>query len=223
MSTLSIFVDESGDFGAHSDYYIVALIMHNQDDDLSYHLDALDQHLWSVAGLAADGAVHTGPAIRGENQYRDLPLETRKREFNRIFPFARKVPVTHRTFSFRKREHSDRIRLKEAFSRALQQFLRDNAGYFLAFDQVILYYDNGQAEITDVLHTRLNIFFGEVEFRRVAPARYRLFQVADLHCTLELLRLKLEDNRLSKSDLYFFGSRRRLQKDYLFKLGDKQL
>ncbi|MDR1428480.1 MAG: hypothetical protein LBJ08_12110 [Bifidobacteriaceae bacterium] len=73
-----------------------------------------------------------------------------------------------------------------------------------------------------MLNTLFNAFFFEVDSRPVVPAQYRLFQVADLHCTLELLRIKLEDHKLSRSDLYFFGRKRSLRKDYLSKLGHKR-
>ena len=35
---LSVFIDESGDFGqynSHSPYYLVAMVLHNQDVDIS--------------------------------------------------------------------------------------------------------------------------------------------------------------------------------------------
>lgn len=41
MKTLSIFVDESGDFGSytkHSPYYIIAMVFHNQTIDLAEHI-----------------------------------------------------------------------------------------------------------------------------------------------------------------------------------------
>ncbi|MDR1265499.1 MAG: DUF3800 domain-containing protein [Propionibacteriaceae bacterium] len=223
MADLSIFCDEAGDFGTDSDYYVLALVLHQQDNDITALLEKLTEELrLGVDGLDADRAIHTGPAIRGENEYRSLPVETRQREFNRLFAFARRAPVRHQTFTFRKRDHPDRLKLKGTISRALSLFLRDNAEYFLSFERVIIYYDNGQAEITDVLNTLFNAFFFEVDFRRVLPAQYRLFQVADLHCTLELLRVKLEENKLSHSDLYFFESRHRLRKNYLGKLDHKQ-
>jgi len=223
VSTLSIFVDESGDFGAHSDYYVVALVMHNQDDDLSDELAAFADALRLIEGFVGDRVIHTGPAIRRENGYAELPVEIRKREVDRLFAFARRVPVVHVTFSFRKRQYPERPQLKAALFTALARFLRDHAAYFLSFDQVIVYYDNGQAEVTAVLNALFRDFFFEIDFRRADSTRYRLLQVADLHCTLELLRIKLKENRLSKSDLYFFGSRRRLQKDYLNKLDHKRL
>ena len=36
------------------------------------------------------------------------------------------------------------------------------------------------------------VMLPQVEFRKVIPADYRLFQVADLFCTLELVSLKYE-------------------------------
>lgn len=49
-----------------------------------------------------------------------------------------------------------------------------------------------------------NALLFEVEMRRVHPADYYLFQAADLICTLELLAIKRESSRLSKSDRSFF-------------------
>jgi hypothetical protein len=216
---LSIFADESGDFGdvGGSDYYVLVLVLHDQSRDITAALDRLNAEL-RLAGLNPDHAIHSGAAIRGEDEYRGEPVEQRLREFTRLFTFAQKIPATYQSFRFRKREHPDRLRLKGAISRSLSVFLRDNAAYFLGFDRVTVYYDNGQAEITDVLNTLLNAFFFDVDFRRVSPASYRLFQVADLYATLELLQAKSEDHRLSRSDLYFFESRRALHKDYLSKL-----
>lgn len=39
MSELSVFIDESGDFGSyehHAPYYIITLVFHNQSSDISY-------------------------------------------------------------------------------------------------------------------------------------------------------------------------------------------
>lgn len=45
MKELSIFVDESGDFGEyaqHSPYYIVSMILHDQENDISANIARLD-------------------------------------------------------------------------------------------------------------------------------------------------------------------------------------
>ena len=52
MNELSIFIDESRDFGEYSNispYYIVALVIHHQEADISAQLQQLES---SLAGLA---------------------------------------------------------------------------------------------------------------------------------------------------------------------------
>ena len=50
----------------------------------------------------------------------------------------------------------------------------------------------------------------------VSPEKYKLFQVADLACTLELTRLKLEETgALSPSEYQFFGGSKNFRKNFL--------
>ena len=51
MSELSIFVDESGDFGAyekHAPYYIISMVMHDQAVDISEDLKCFEQEVQSL-------------------------------------------------------------------------------------------------------------------------------------------------------------------------------
>ncbi|MDR0990358.1 MAG: DUF3800 domain-containing protein [Propionibacteriaceae bacterium] len=217
MADLSIFADESGDFGDQSYYYIISLVFHEQQHNISGHIAKLAESLSNVKDLSQNHTIHTGAAIRREDEYRTIDIETRKAVFTRLFAFARSAPITHQAFHFRKKEHTDRLALKGAISRTLGLFLRDNASYFLSFDRVVIYYDNGQSEITEVLNTLFNGFLFNVEFRKVMPSQYRLFQVADLCCTLELMQVKIDTNQLSRSELFFFRGKRLLKKDYLDK------
>jgi hypothetical protein len=196
-------------------------VFHEQSHDIAEPLMKLAGSLRNL-GLNDDRAIHTGASIRREDECRDMGIEVRKGAFMRLSAFARAAPITYQSFGFRKKEHPDRLDLKGAISRAMSQFLRDNSEYFLSSNRVSVYYDNGQAEITNVLNTLFNAFFFNVKFRRVAPSAYRLFQVADLCCTLELMRTKLEANRLTKSGLFFFRGKRPLKKDYLDKLDRKR-
>lgn len=46
MKTLSVFVDESGDFGAyqpHSPYYIFTLVFHDQGNSIEHPIDLLEK------------------------------------------------------------------------------------------------------------------------------------------------------------------------------------
>ena len=62
----------------------------------------------------------------------------------------------------------------------------------------------------------------EVEFRKVLPSDYRLFQVADLICTLELMHLKMERKTISKHELAFWGKESDFRKNYLKRLYQKE-
>ncbi|WP_303165935.1 hypothetical protein [Phascolarctobacterium sp.] len=92
---------------------------------------------------------------------------------------------------------------------------------FLHFDNVKIYYDNGQVEVNKILSSVFNALLPKVEFRKVVPSQYKLFQVADLLCTMYLIQLKLESNFLSRSEIYFFGNERDLKKNYLKPLSKK--
>ena len=90
-------------------------------------------------------------------------------------------------------------------------------------DRVKINYDNGQVEVSRILSSAFNILLDNVEFRRVLPSEYRLFQVADLICTLKLAELKLEKHILSKSEKFFFEDVRTLKKNYLKPISQKEI
>lgn len=64
MRELSVFVDESGDIGGESRYYLLSLVFHDQSDDLSRTMRLYEQDL-AVRGLA-DIPLHLNPLMRGE-------------------------------------------------------------------------------------------------------------------------------------------------------------
>lgn len=48
MKELSVFIDESGDFGEYSNetpYYIVTLVFHDQENDIGEYVERLDAQL----------------------------------------------------------------------------------------------------------------------------------------------------------------------------------
>ena len=77
-------------------------------------------------------------------------------------------------------------------SKALAYVLRNNENFWNSFDKVIIYYDNGQIELTKILTSVFSTLYTHVEFRKVKPVDYKLFQIADLICTMELLSEKAE-------------------------------
>lgn len=80
---------------------------------------------------------------------------------------------------------TDSLELVGTLSKQLSTFLRDNHAYFAVYDRVVIYYDNGQRELTKILISIFNATIGHVEYKLATPLNYRLFQMADVICTLE--------------------------------------
>ena len=99
-------------------------------------------------------------------------------------------------------------------SRELGRFVREHLRFFQSFERLIVYYDNGQKEISTIINAVFNVLV-DAEIRRVRPSDYCLFQAADMFCTLELVRRKLEGAGLGKSEEVFFHGARALRKNYL--------
>ena len=208
--TLSIFIDESGDFGAFDDkapYYIVAMVLHNQQIDISSDINNLDLQVYDLG--FPPHAIHVGPIIRMESIYeRYEDPGNRRKLLNALYHFTRKLDINYLSPYVKKSECSDFIQLNAKLSREISTQIRDNLDFFNSFDSIIVYYDNGQNELTKILTSVFNTLFANVEFRRVIPSEYKLFQVADLICTWELLALKAEDKSFTKSETEMFGSSR---------------
>lgn len=213
---LSVFVDESGDFGqydAHSPYYLVAMILHNQDIDITANITVMDEHMKNLG--YEKHAIHTGPLIRRESDYVNEYVEDRKRLFNALFNFARRLDFNYACSLIKKSECPDVVTMTGKLSRAIKNDILQYENFWNSFDKVIMYYDNGQVELTKILSSVFNVLYTDVEFRKVQPVEYKLFQVADLICTMELLNEKAKTKSFSKSELDFFGGIRDFKKNYM--------
>ncbi|MBP3489493.1 MAG: DUF3800 domain-containing protein [Roseburia sp.] len=216
MKELSIFVDESGDFGeysAHAPYYIVAMVLHDQANDITTEIAKLNRELKNLG--YENHVVHTEPLIRREEDYRNLSPNERRSIFTKLYYFTTKCQIQYKTFIFQKKDFENVFKLEGRMAREISGFIRENLTYFQGFEKVILYYDNGQHELNRILNTVLASELADYDVRKVLPCDYKLFQAADLICTLELLRLKAESGSLTRSEKLIFHTKRDLKKDFL--------
>ena len=216
LKTLSVFVDESGDFGKyefHSPYYIVSMVLHDQTFDISSQIDRFNRELDQLG--FHDHVVHTEPLIRREEDYKNLPPNERRTLFTKLFYFAMSCSISYKSFLYYKSEYDDLFKLQGRMARDLSSFIRDNLSFFQSFENVVLYYDNGQHQLNSILNAVLATEFSGYNVRKALPLDYKLFQVADMLCTLKILEEKIKENRLSKSDLLIFHSQRALRKDFI--------
>jgi hypothetical protein len=230
LSTLSIFVDETGSFKGidpDTNYYGLVLLFHEQKNSIADELMKLDSALRDT--LYQPGtALHSAPMIRREDEYANQSIDQRRQQFSRLFAFIRHCPVSYKSFVFRKKDVMDfnadkkTLKLLSRLSRKVSIFMRDNLDFFTSFDTIIAYYDNGQSEISQILTTVFSALLFEVDFRPASPKDYRLLQAADMICTLETLKAKQLDKSLTKSESAFFYKPQELRKNYLAALARKK-
>ena len=104
---LSVFIDESGDFGKfdkEAPYYLVTMIFHDQTSSIKEELERLDDHL-AQKGFEQHH-LHTGPLIRKEEIYRknDIDINSRRQIFNSFITFAQHVEFSYKTFIISKKQ-----------------------------------------------------------------------------------------------------------------------
>ncbi len=222
--TLSIFVDESGDFGSyepHAPYYIVSFVAHDQSASIAKYIENFDEYLINLG--FSNHAVHIGPLIRRESVYKNEHIKTRARLFHALFNLVIKMDIKYTYISIQKDESMDTLELNAKISKEMAAASRAYEDYFKSFKKIIVYYDNGQNQLNNILTSVFSTMFENVEFRRVMPVDYKLFQVADLICTMALLHNKYDRKTFSHSELDFFGSYRDFNKNYLKKIIKKRL
>ncbi|MCR5653468.1 MAG: hypothetical protein K6F88_06675, partial [Ruminococcus sp.] len=116
---LSVFIDESGDFGPfeqHAPYYQVAMVLHDQNIDISEAVAVMDTHV-GYLGYPYH-AIHTGPLIRRESVCINDLTEDRKRLFNALFHFARRLDIKYICPKIKKSDCKDVIDMTGKLSKA---------------------------------------------------------------------------------------------------------
>lgn len=216
INELSVFVDESGSFDSSiepSRFYIVTLVLHDQLDDIHGEVAELESQLGYLG--YPDTCVHTGPLFRREENFRELDIEQRRKILGRMLAFTRKLPIKFTSLVVDKKRFETPNAIADELLRQLEDVLRVDSTPLNRAKSIKIYYDNGQDQVKTILKEGLKHL--PTMFKPdVSPEKYRLFQAADLICSIELLRVKHDAGiELNKSEEYFFGKWRDLKKKYI--------
>lgn len=227
IKEISVFIDESGSFATYqadpnSPHYLLCMVVHDQDDDISEEEAKLQQSLQNM-GLSPTHTIHAGPLIRREDDYADMRREERVGILRRMMIFIQKAKFKYKCFRIYKPYHTQQDAIHDVLLQSMLDFLVAHRDELNACDGIKIYYDNGQSQVTDLLKEAFAMFSSKVTFMpEVRPEKYRLFQVADVACTLELARAKIEEREnISSSEDKFFGGVKDLKKLYLKPLSRK--
>lgn len=227
IKTLSIFVDESGRFqypDADSRFYILSMVLHNQEIDITDEVLHLDykfrqMHLERLC-------FHAGPLIRQEKAFAIMDRRFRYRILAAMLAFARKVDFRYHCLVVDKHFATSSEQIVHRLGNDMRAFLETKHMVLGQFDRIKVYYDCGQSPVTNLLHNTFVAIPGvKIEFAQaVRPEKYRLFQLADLVCTVKLIEQKLECcDGMTPSELVFFGGAKSFKHNILRYLKSKEI
>lgn len=215
MKEISCFVDESGSDNLRDRYYLVALVLHDQSEPFALELGRYEQSLRDK-GLP-DIPLHAGPLMTGHEDYEGMGIADRKRLLSSFRVFFRNLPVRYTCISLRLSEYNGKEQVEASMRRGISNFLFDHLEYFQGFNDVKIYYDNGQDTVAHALHKAMDFALAKdaVVYKAAAPENYRLSQAADYVCTMELAALRYRDKAATATDEKFFGSWQQFKKGIL--------
>ncbi len=215
LRELSIFLDESGIQEGGSEFYLVTFVLHDQADDVEPAIARYEESL-AVRGLP-DIPFHATPLMRASAYYEGMDMATRKALLSSFGIFVQRVPVRYRTFVYESKEFDGPQKLAAFIRRDLVSFVVDELEFFQSFDKVKIYYDDGQPAVSSALRDAIAYSLSKeaVLYRKSDYRSYRLSQVADYLCCIELANAKFAVHHETQTDVKFFGGVRAFKKNYL--------
>lgn len=205
IKRLNIFVDETGEFGfgyGASELYGVSFTFHEQENNINKQIFELNNRLEKIGYT---NMIHMADLIMKRGDYAKLNIEKRRKIFNAIYHFARKIPVKYKTIIINKNYINNSKILKVQLTYEINKIIIDNNDYFQSFDKIVLYYDNGQEQLGNILDSAF-IKFNNFEHRKdFNHQQKRLFQISDMLTYIDKFDYKYKNKMtFSKSEKYFF-------------------
>lgn len=160
MKELSIFIDESGDFGEVKErpaYYLVTFVFHNQDNSIEQQVSKLEESV-KTAGFDVE-YIHTGPVIRREEVFSRYSINERRKLLYKMLNFVNSCPISYLTVVVDRKEATDKIALSGKLAKAINISMSQHQDFFESFEKIIVYYDNGQTELSAILNAVFSIQF----------------------------------------------------------------
>ncbi len=212
---LSIFVDESGDRGGRARYYLLTLVIHDQSESIAEKVARYEESL--LRSDLPNIPFHSEPLLNGHGPYEGMPIAQRKKLLYSFGVMVQRLPISYATFAYRRSEFENPAKLSARMKRDISNLLFDRLEFFQGFSEVKIYYDNGQDIIKQALDQSVGFVLskGVVERRKTSMTDYRLEQVADYLCTIELAAIKYAAKENGETYNKFFGGIGAFKKNWL--------
>lgn len=216
--TLSAFFDECGQenkFQPNTKYYLLTAVLHDQRYPIDGFIASYETNLRESS--LPDIPFHAYDLQHKRGGYAGLEFEIRKRLFAKFEGFVRKLPVTYKTFAYRRPEFKDAAALSKRMYRDLSSFIRDNYSAFQLFTTIAIYYDGGQAAADAAIHRAFDetLSANTADYKRLRYQERRLAQAADYFCSMELAALRYANHEETNTYIKLFGHHRAFKANHL--------
>ena len=163
--------------------------------------------------------------MNGRKDYEFLDIEQRKVMLAYFSSFVRKLPISYITFVYRRSQFEDPARPMERMGRDISSAMVEHLGFFQSFDDVKVYYGNGRDIAKQALDRSVGkvLSKGVVRRRKTSMTDYRLEQVADYLCTIELALAKYETKENGEAYNKFFGGIGSFKRNWLKQARSKRI
>ena len=223
MRELSLFIDESGDKTNRARYFVLTLVIHNQ----KYAIDTKVNHYEDFLSRSdlPNIPFHSEPLLNRHGDYEYLDILQRKKMLVAFNVLVQRLPIHYVSFVYKTSEFDTPEKLATRLKRDISGMLFDNLEFFQDFDRVKIYYDNGQDVVRKALDESIGFVLSKqaIIMRKTTMTDYRLSQVADYLCTIELAATKYEAKENGGTYEKFFGSIGTFKKNWLKQARRKKL
>lgn len=215
-SVLHIYIDESGnfDFGAEggSRYYVVSFVLteklnfETEKNKLFFHLHKIDKDI---------DLIHCVPLIRQKSGYMNFKLEKRVKILDAFFKFIKEININGFVCISNKIDCNSIVKLHYDLVDKISKSLAINASRFSKYNNIVVHYDNGQAELTEILKLSFNRLFKNVKFEFTNIMKNEiLIQVSDAIASICSINEKYKYNKTNSKEREFFKSKNNFKINY---------
>lgn len=215
MKELSLFIDESGDSSTQTRYFLLTVVIHNQSEEITDKIISYEKSL--VLADLPNIPFHSEPLLNGHEAYEDLEIKTRKKLLYSFNVLVQRLPIQYKTLVYKHSEYGNAQTLANILRRDLAELFTGYLSFFQSFEHVKIYYDNGQDVVKRAVYESVESTLSKQAIikKRTTMTEYRLAQVADYLCTIELAAAKYAAKENGGTYDKFFGGVGAFKKNWL--------
>lgn len=215
MKELSLFIDESGDSSTQTRYFLLTVVIHNQSEEITDKIISYEKSL--VLADLPNIPFHSEPLLNGHEVYEDLEIKTRKKLLYSFNVLVQRLPIQYKTLVYKHSEYGNAQTLANILRRDLAELFTGYLSFLQSFEQVKIYYDNGQDVVKRAVYESVESTLSKQAIikKRTTMTEYRLAQVADYLCTIELAAAKYAAKENGGTYDKFFGGVGAFKKNWL--------